>query len=198
MALMKRYDLILLSQWLPDMNGLIVCKMIKKWKPVPVIMLTEEGNLVDQLEGFQFGADDAVSKPFSPRELVLRIKALLRRWSGDHFFMCKPKSNNVIILPHIFIEHDAHRIKIDDQWLDFTPKEYSLLHYFAIHPNQVCTREQLLKEVWHFDRTGADMRTIDTHVKRLRIKLRTVSHQAAGMLETVWGSGYRLNTDLII
>lgn len=191
-AIESDYDLILLDVMLPGMDGMEVCTKIRKMKSTPVIMLTAKGEESNRVQGFELGADDYVIKPFSPREVILRVKAILRR-SSETIYLSKEANttNNNIIFPHLMIEHDAHRVTADNHEVSLTPKEYDLLHYLAMAPDKVYSREELLKEVWHYDFFG-DLRTVDTHIKRLREKLSKVSSDAATMITTVWGVGYKL------
>jgi two-component system response regulator ResD len=190
MALKKEYDLILLDLMLPGMDGEEVCSRIREKKATPVIMLTAKEEEADRVQGFEVGTDDYVVKPFSPREVVLRVKALLRRSSKTKFLETETTTKNVLMFPHLTIDHDAHRVKVDDKEVSLTPKEYELIYFLAKAPDKVFSREQLLKEVWNYDFFG-DLRTVDTHVKRLREKLNHISHEAADMIVTVWGVGYK-------
>lgn len=189
-ALDKDYDLILLDLMLPGISGEEVCKRLREKKATPVIMLTAKEEEADRVQGFEVGADDYVVKPFSPREIVLRVKALLRRSSTTKFLETETTTKNVLIFPHLTIDHDAHRVKADDKEVNLTPKEYELIYFLAKSPDKVFSREQLLKDVWHYDFFG-DLRTVDTHVKRLREKLNNISPEAASMIVTVWGVGYK-------
>ncbi|MGA8941526.1 MAG: response regulator transcription factor [Thermoactinomyces sp.] len=191
MALEKDYDLILLDLMLPGMDGLDVCAEIRKKKATPVIMLTARGEEANRVEGFEAGTDDYVVKPFSPRELVHRVKAVLRRASATAFLTTDTETNNVLVFPELTIDHDAHEVKAGGKKIQLTPKEYELLYYLAKSPDKVFTREQLLRDVWHYEFFG-DLRTVDTHVKRLREKLNRASIKAAKMITTVWGVGYKL------
>jgi two-component system, OmpR family, response regulator ResD len=143
------------------------------------------------VEGFESGTDDYVVKPFSPRELVHRVKAVLRRASATAFLTTNIETHNVIVFPELTIDHDAHEVKAGGKKIQLTPKEYELLYYLAKSPDKVFTREQLLRDVWHYEFFG-DLRTVDTHVKRLREKLNRASTKAAKMITTVWGVGYKL------
>jgi len=191
MALEKDYDLILLDVMLPGIDGVEVCSRLRVQKATPVIMLTAKGEEANRVQGFEVGADDYVVKPFSPREVIFRVKAILRRSSTTAFLAKEGMSSSTIVFPHVMIEHDAHRVTADGQEVSLTPKEYELLHYLAVSPDKVFSREQLLKDVWNYEFFG-DLRTVDTHVKRLREKLNKVSPDAAAMITTVWGVGYKL------
>jgi two-component system, OmpR family, response regulator ResD len=191
MAQDKDYDLILLDVMLPGIDGIEVCTRLRQTKATPVIMLTAKAEEANRVQGFEVGVDDYVVKPFSPREVIYRVKAILRRSSATAFLSREPHSSNNIVFPHLMIEHDAHRVSVDGQEVSLTPKEYELLHYLAVSPDKVFSREQLLKDVWNYEFFG-DLRTVDTHVKRLREKLNKVSPEAAAMITTVWGVGYKL------
>jgi two-component system response regulator ResD len=136
------------------------------------------------------GADDYIVKPFSPREVVLRVKAILSRASATKFLPTDAKTKDVIVFPHLTIDNDAHRVTVESQEVNLTPKEYELLYFLAKQTDKVFSREQLLKEVWNYEFFG-DLRTVDTHVKRLREKLNRLSPNAAQMITTVWGVGYK-------
>jgi two-component system response regulator ResD len=185
------YDLILLDVMLPGMDGIEVCSKLRQIKSTPVIMLTAKGEETNRVQGFEVGADDYVVKPFSPREVIYRVKAILRRSSATAFLSKEVNSSNNIVFPHLVIEHDAHRVTAGGQEVALTPKEYELLHYLAVSPDKVFSREELLKDVWNYEFFG-DLRTVDTHVKRLREKLNKVCPEAAAMITTVWGVGYKL------
>jgi len=191
MALEKDYDLILLDLMLPGIDGVEVCTRLRAKKATPVLMLTARGEEANRVQGFEAGADDYVIKPFSPREVIYRVKAILRRSSATAYLSKDAMPSNTIVFPHFTIEHDAHRVTADGQEVNLTPKEYELLHYLAVSPDKVFSREQLLKDVWNYEFFG-DLRTVDTHVKRLREKLNKVSPAAAAMITTVWGVGYKL------
>ncbi|MBJ6363485.1 response regulator transcription factor [Paenibacillus sp. GCM10012307] len=191
MASANDYDLILLDVMLPGIDGIEVCSRLRQVKSTPVIMLTAKGEEMNRVQGFEVGADDYVVKPFSPREVIYRVKAILRRSSATAYLTKEANSSNNIVFPNLIIEHDAHRVTAGGQEVSLTPKEYELLHYLAISPDKVFSREDLLKDVWNYEFFG-DLRTVDTHVKRLREKLNKVSPDAAAMITTVWGVGYKL------
>src|SRR5690606_32164552 len=162
-----------------------VCNELREEKTTPVIMLTAKGEETNRVQGFEAGTDDYIVKPFSPREVVLRVKALLRRSAQTGFIAANASARDIIVYSHLSIDHDAHRVMADGQEVNLTPKEYELLHFLAKSPDKVFDREHLLKEVWQYEFFG-DLRTVDTHVKRLREKLNRVSEKAAGMIVTVW------------
>ena len=189
LALENNYACILLDLMLPEMDGIEVASKLREHKDTPIIMLTAKGEETNRVEGFESGADDYIVKPFSPREVVLRVKALLRRTQTANTEQSEPHARDIIEFSHLVIDNDAHRVLADDQQVNLTPKEYELLIYLAKTPNKVFDREQLLKRVWHYEFYG-DLRTVDTHVKRLR-KVKSVSSDAAQMIQTVWGVGYK-------
>ncbi len=186
LALKRRLpDLVLLDLMLPDVPGTEVCRRIKadpRTRHVPVVMLTAKGEEVDRVVGFELGADDYVTKPFSVRELVLRLKAVARRAGGGRGTE-RPREQ----VGPIRVDVDAHRAFVDGQTMDLTPLEFRLLTTFMSRLGRVQSREQLLEDVWEMS-PDVETRTVDTHVKRLREKL------GAGreLLETVRGIGYRM------
>jgi two-component system response regulator ResD len=193
MALENQYDVILLDVMMPEMDGIEVCEELRKEKTTPVIMLTAKGEESNRVQGFEVGADDYIVKPFSPREVVLRVKAVLRR-TGSIVDDAARQASNLIVFPHLTIDLDAYRVTANKQEVALTPKEYELLVFLAQTPDKVYKREDLLKEVWQYEFFG-DLRTVDTHVKRLREKLTSVSKEAAKMIVTVWGIGYKLEVE---
>ncbi|MCY8971696.1 DNA-binding response regulator ResD [Bacillus atrophaeus] len=184
------YDLILLDLMMPGTDGIEVCRQIREKKATPIIMLTAKGEEANRVQGFEAGTDDYIVKPFSPREVVLRVKALLRRASQTSYFNANTTTKDVLVFSHLSIDHDAHRVTADGTEVSLTPKEYELLYFLAKTPDKVYDREKLLKEVWQYEFFG-DLRTVDTHVKRLREKLNKVSPGAAKKIVTVWGVGYK-------
>ncbi|HEX9291760.1 MAG TPA: response regulator [Anaeromyxobacteraceae bacterium] len=181
-------DLVLLDLMLPDVSGTDVCRAIKsepRTKHVPVMMLTAKGEEVDKVVGFELGADDYVTKPFSVRELVLRVRAVLRRAAGA----APPRGGERPLEPvgPIRVDVEAHRAYVGDEEVVLTPLEFRLLLTFMTRVGRVQSREQLLSDVWEMS-SEVETRTVDTHVKRLREKLGS----ARDLLETVRGIGYRL------
>src|SRR5690606_11618650 len=140
MALSQSYDLIILDLMLPGMDGLDVCAEIRRKKATPIIMLTARGEESNRVEGFEVGTDDYVVKPFSPRELVHRVKAVLRRASATAYLTTDMETHNVIVFPDLMIDHDAHEVKVGGQTITLTPKEYELLYYLACSPDKLFTR----------------------------------------------------------
>ncbi|RAI82510.1 DNA-binding response regulator [Macrococcoides goetzii] len=190
LALNQNFHCILLDIMLPGMDGIEVCRRIREEKTTPIIMLTAKGEEHNRVEGFEIGADDYIVKPFSPREVVLRVKAILRRAQPTMYLKQDSHAKDLIVFDSLVIDNDAHRVMAENQEVNLTPKEYELLLFLAKSPDKVFDREQLLKDVWHYEFYG-DLRTVDTHVKRLREKLNKVSPKAADMIHTVWGVGYK-------
>ena len=187
LALNNDYDAVLLDLMMPEMDGIEVCERLRQEKNTPIIMLTAKGEESNRVQGFEVGADDYIVKPFSPREVVLRLKAVLRRTTTT---VINEGASNLIVFPNLTIDLDAYRVTSNGVEVTLTPKEYELLVFLAQSPDKVFKREELLKEVWHYEFFG-DLRTVDTHVKRLREKLTQVSKEAAKMIVTVWGIGYK-------
>lgn len=176
-------DLVVLDLMLPKIDGMDVCREIRKAAATPIIMLTAKGETLDKILGLELGADDYLVKPFEPKELVARVKAVLRRTLS-----VSETDDSVVSYPGIRISLLNYELTIDGNTIAVPPKELELLHHLASHPNRVYTREQLLEEVWGFDYFG-DSRTVDVHVKRLREKLE--GHEDGWQLKTVWGVGYK-------
>ena len=177
-------DLILLDIMLPELDGWQVCREIRKHSEVPIIMLTAKGETFDKILGLELGADDYVTKPFDTKEVIARIKAVLRRSTETD------KQNNIaeVRFDRLRINLTNYELEVDGREIDTPPKELELIYHLASNPNRVYTRDQLLDEVWGFDYYG-DSRTVDVHVKRLREKLENVSSEWT--LKTVWGVGYK-------
>src|SRR5699024_4487617 len=154
LALDNDYDVILLDIMMPEMDGIDVCQELRTEKSTPVIMLTAKGEEANRVQGFEVGADDYIVKPFSPREVVLRVKALLRRATAVSFSEADTTSKNLAVFPHLTIDYDAYRVTADDKEVNLTPKEYELLCFLAQSPDKVFKREELLKEVWQYEFFG--------------------------------------------
>ena len=185
----KTPDLVLLDIMLPKMDGWQVCREIRKNSSAPIIMLTAKGETFDKVLGLELGADDYVTKPFDAKEVMARIKAVLRRTKGEGEAVGTVKK--VVVYDKLEINIENYEMKVDGVVVDTPPKELELIYHFASNPNRVYTRDQLLDEVWGFDYYG-DSRTVDVHVKRLREKLEGVSDKWS--LKTVWGVGYKFET----
>ena len=181
-------DLILLDIMLPGQDGWQVCRVVRKKSNVPIIMLTAKGETFDKVLGLELGADDYVTKPFDTKEVMARIKAVLRRM--DH--SSKADEVKEVRYDKLVVNMTRYELKVDGKVVDTPPKELELLFHLASHPNRVYTRDQLLDEVWGFEYYG-DSRTIDVHVKRLREKLEGVSDKWS--LKTVWGVGYKFEVN---
>ncbi len=180
-------DLILLDIMLPGLDGWQVCREIRKTSETPIIMLTAKGETFDKILGLELGADDYVSKPFDTKEVIARIKAVLRRTNDND----KQNQVNEVRYDKLRINLTNYELVVDSKRIDTPPKELELIYHLASNPNRVYTRDQLLDEVWGFDYYG-DSRTVDVHVKRLREKLENVSEEWS--LKTVWGVGYKFET----
>lgn len=179
----ENFDLIIVDVMMPKLDGWALCREIRKSSRVPIIMLTARGEEYDKLFGFELGVDDYVVKPFSPRELMARIKALLTRSQVQNR---SPK--NEIIFEGLQIDLDGRSVYCDGKELSMTPKEYELLVFLAQNPKKVISREQILTSVWDFDFVGDD-RTVDTHIKMLREHLGDYRR----WIVTVWGIGYKFD-----
>ena len=179
----KAPDLVLLDIMLPKMDGWQVCREIRKTSSAPIIMLTAKGETFDKVLGLELGADDYVVKPFDAKEVVARVKAVLRRTAAK-----EDTNKGVYDFDNLHLDMNRYELKVKGKVVEAPPKELELLACLAGHPNRVYTRDQLLDEVWGFEYYG-DSRTIDVHVKRLREKLEGASEQ--WNLKTVWGVGYK-------
>ncbi|MCI6388356.1 MAG: response regulator transcription factor [Ruminococcus sp.] len=180
-------DLVLLDIMLPGLDGWQVCREIRKFSDKPIIMLTAKGETFDKVLGLELGADDYVTKPFDTKEIVARIKAVLRRSAGS----AGPVNSKEVNFDKLSINLENYEMKVNGVQVDTPPKELELIFHLASNPNRVFSRDQLLDEVWGFDYYG-DSRTVDVHVKRLREKLEGVSDKWE--LKTVWGVGYKFET----
>ena len=176
-------NMVLLDVMMPRMDGWEVCRRIRAQGNTPIIMLTAKGETFDKVLGLELGADDYVVKPFDSKEVVARIKAVLRRCSAG-----EENRDGIIRYDNLSVDMSRYELKVKDKVVDAPPKELELLSFLASHPNRVFTRDQLLDEVWGFEYYG-DSRTIDVHIKRLREKLEGASDQWS--LKTVWGVGYK-------
>ena len=177
-------DLILLDIMLPQLDGWQVCREIRKKSDVPIIMLTAKGETFDKILGLELGADDYITKPFDTKEVIARIKAVLRRTNDKE----NQQGIKEVRFDKLIINLTNYELTVNQERIDTPPKELELLYHLASNPNRVYTRDQLLDEVWGFDYFG-DSRTVDVHVKRLREKLEGVSENWS--LKTVWGVGYK-------
>lgn len=178
------HDLILLDVMMPGLDGWQVCREIRKKSDVPIIMITAKGETFDKVLGLELGADDYVVKPFDTKEILARIKAVLRRSSTKQV----ETTIKEVVYDKLVVNMTRYELKVDDVVIDTPPKELELLFHLASNPNRVFTRDQLLDEVWGFEYYG-DSRTVDVHIKRLREKLEGISDEWS--LKTVWGVGYK-------
>ncbi len=176
-------SLVLLDIMMPGVDGWQVCREIRRVSNIPIIMLTAKGETFDKVLGLELGADDYVVKPFESKELIARIKAVLRRYDVKGSEVGKE-----IVYPNLIINLSNYELKLGGKAVSIPPKELELLYFLCSNPGRVFTREQLLEEVWGFDYFG-DSRTVDVHVKRLREKLE--GHESNWQLKTVWGVGYK-------
>lgn len=179
-------SLVLLDLMLPGMDGLQVCREIRKSSNIPIIMLTAKGETFDKVLGLELGADDYIVKPFDTKELVARIKAVLRRIEN------KTTDNEEVIYPNLVINKTNYTLKLSGITLELPPKELELIYFLASNPNKVFTREQLLEQVWGYDFYG-DSRTVDVHIKRIREKIEI--EDSSWRLKTVWGVGYKFEVN---
>lgn len=184
----EKPDLVLLDIMLPVFDGWMVCREIRKVSQCPIIMLTAKGEVFDKVLGLELGADDYVTKPFETKEIVARIKAVLRRVNDQTPIMEAPSAKKEVSYDKLVINLTNYELRVNNEQIDTPPKEMELIYFLASNPNKVFTRDQLLDEVWGFDYYG-DSRTVDVHVKRLREKLEGVSDRWT--LRTVWGVGYK-------
>lgn len=182
----NNYTLVLLDIMMPKMNGWETCKKIRKISNTPIIMLTALGEEYDKLLGFELGIDDYIVKPFSPKELLARIKAVIRRSSIG---LENSPSKNIFKAEGLIVEYDSRNVYVDGDLITLTPKEYDLLSFFSKNPNIVFSRDQLLTSIWGYDFLG-DLRTIDTHIKMLRESIKPYRN----FIKTVWGTGYKFET----
>ena len=183
----KEIDLVLLDVMMPRVDGWEACRRMRAKKDTPIIMLTAKGETFDKVLGLELGADDYIVKPFDTKEVVARIKAVLRR-TGRTSQSKAESHEGELTFENLVVNITKYELKVKDEVVDTPPKEMELLYYLAKNPNKVFTRDALLDEVWGFDYYG-DSRTIDVHIKRLREKLEGVSDQWS--LKTVWGVGYK-------
>lgn len=186
-ALREEFDLIVLDLMLPGLDGFEVCKKIREEKNIPIMMVSAKKEDIDKIRGLGMGADDYMTKPFSPSELVARVKAHLARY--DRLVGSSNKNNDVIEIRGIRIDKTARRVIVDGEEKAFTGKEFDLLTFLAEHPNHVYTKEELFREIWDMDSIG-DIATVTVHIKKIREKIEFDSAKPQ-YIETIWGVGYR-------
>jgi len=194
-AALKAFDefepqLILLDLMLPGIDGYQVCREIRSKSSVPIIILSAKGEVFDKVLGLELGADDYMIKPFDSKELVARVKAVIRRYNIKAETKERVLSGNYVEYPDLIINLTNYSVTYMGNIVEMPPKEIELLYFLASHPNQVFTREQLLDHIWGYEYAG-DTRTVDVHIKRLRSKIKDHSSWSLG---TVWGIGYKFET----
>lgn len=175
----KDISMIILDVMMPKMDGYEVCSIIREYSKVPIIMLTAKSSETDELKGFEMGIDEYITKPFSPKILVARVEAILRRSMADE--------ESILEVAGIILNKSAHSVTIDGNEIELSYKEFELLTYFMENTGIALSREKILNHVWNYDYFG-DVRTIDTHVKKLRSKL----GDKGDLIKTIWGMGYKL------
>ena len=186
-ALGEEFDLVVLDLMLPGMDGFEVCRHIRERKDIPVIMVSAKKDDIDKIHGLGLGADDYMTKPFSPSELVARVKAHMSRY--NRLVNTNQKNNDVIEIRGIRIDKTARRVYIDGEEKNFTTKEFDLLTFLAENPNHVFTKEELFREIWDMDSVG-DIATVTVHIKKIREKIEGNAVKPQ-YIETIWGVGYR-------
>ena len=186
-ALDEDFDLILLDLMLPGMDGFDICKLIRERKDTPLIIVSAKKDDIDKIRGLGLGADDYMTKPFSPNELVARVKAHLARYkrlTGSDM-----EKNEMITIRGLKIDITARRVWLNDEEKNFTTKEFDLLTFLATHPNHVYSKEELFKEIWEMDSVG-EIATVTVHIKKIREKIDRATSKPQ-YIETIWGVGYR-------
>ena len=201
LSLFEKYGarLVLLDIMLPDMDGFAVCRRIRERDNTPIIMLTARTDTLDKVVGLELGADDYVQKPFEPKELLARVKAVLRRTGRSEASLEKKEEESVetgsevISYPGFSVDKVKYVVTVDGEEIYMPPKELELLFFLASNPNRVFTREQLLENVWGYDFYG-ESRTVDVHVKRIREKIENPGREQNWCIKTVWSKGYKFET----
>lgn len=181
----EEYDLVILDLMLPAINGWEVCRLIKGERDIPIIMVTARDMIDDKVNGFESGADDYLVKPFEPKELVVRVKARLRKKEQS----VVKNEYNPIVIDDLMVDINKYEVRLNNKIINLKPKEIQLLHFLLVNKNNVFTREKLLEKIWDYSYRG-DTRTIDVHIKCLREKLD--SQSKIWEIKTVWGVGYKL------
>lgn len=186
-ALKEDFDIIILDIMLPGMDGFDICKEIRKEKDIPIFMVSAKKEDIDKIRGLGIGADDYMTKPFSPSELVARVKAHLARY--ERLLTNNKPENEIIEIRGIKIDKTARRVFVNGEEKSFTTKEFDLLTFLAEHPNHVYTKEELFREIWDMDSIG-DIATVTVHIKKIREKIEADTSNPQ-YIETIWGVGYR-------
>ena len=186
-AMNGSFDLIILDLMLPGLDGFEICRRIRDEKNIPILMVSAKKDDIDKIRGLGLGADDYMTKPFSPSELVARVKAHLARY--ERLVNSNVQENNIVEIRGIKIDKTARRVWVDGEEKAFTTKEFDLLTFLAQNPNHVFTKEQLFKEIWDMESIG-DIATVTVHIKKIREKIEKQSSKPQ-YIETIWGVGYR-------
>ena len=186
-ALEEDFDMYILDLMLPGIDGFEICRRIREIKNTPILMVSAKKDDIDKIRGLGLGADDYITKPFSPSELVARVKAHLARY--ERLIGSSVKENDVIEIRGIRIDKTARRVWVNDEEIQFTTKEYDLLTFLAEHPNHVFTKEELFREIWDMESIG-DIATVTVHIKKIREKVE-IDTAKPQYIETIWGVGYR-------
>ena len=186
-ALTGDFDLVILDLMLPGLDGFEVCRRIREEKNIPILMVSAKKEDIDKIRGLGLGADDYITKPFSPSELVARVKAHLARYTG--LLGAGQPENDIVEIRGIRIDKTARRVMVDGEEKNFTTKEFDLLTFLAEHPNHVFTKEELFREIWNMDSIG-DIATVTVHIKKIREKIEFDTAKPQ-YIETIWGVGYR-------
>jgi DNA-binding response OmpR family regulator len=186
-ALEEEFSIFILDLMLPDMDGFDICKTIREKKNTPILMVSAKKEDIDKIRGLGLGADDYITKPFSPSELVARVKAHLARY--ERLVGSGMVQNDIYEIRDIKIDADARRVWIRGEEVTFTTKEFELLDFLARHPNHVYSKQELFKEIWDMDSVG-DIATVTVHIKKIREKVELNSNKPQ-YIETIWGVGYR-------
>ncbi|MBQ5445559.1 MAG: response regulator transcription factor [Lachnospiraceae bacterium] len=187
LALEKEFDLILLDIMLPGVDGFEICRQIREKKNTPVLMVSAKKEEIDKIRGLGLGADDYITKPFSPSELVARVKAHLKRY--ERLVNTQTPQNDIVEIRGLKIDKTARRVFLNGEEKIFTTKEFDLLTFLAEHPNRVYTKDELFKEIWDMESVG-DIATVTVHIKKIREKIE-FSTSKPQYIETIWGVGYR-------
>lgn len=185
-AINENYDLIVLDLMLPGINGFDICKKVRETKDIPILMVTAKKEEIDKMRGFNFGADDYIVKPFSPSELVMRVKAHIARYNR---LVHREQKNDEIQIRGLHIDLNARRVTVDDHEKIVTAKEFNLLVFLATHPNHVFNKDHLFERIWGLDAMG-DVSTVTVHIRKIREKIEKDPANPE-YIETIWGAGYR-------
>ena len=186
-ALNEDYDLLILDLMLPEVDGFEICREVREKKDIPIIMVSAKKDDIDKIRGLGLGADDYMTKPFSPSELVARVKAHLARY--ERLVGSGKKENDIVEIRGIKIDKTARRVWVNGEEKTFTTKEFDLLTFLASHPNHVYSKEELFREIWDMESIG-DIATVTVHIKKIREKVE-VDTSNPQYIETIWGVGYR-------